>query len=173
MGVYKTTRGRRRHHQTRERLLKSAKSLFLLNGLHPVTVDDICLAAGVSKGGFYHHFPNKECVFLSVALEILASEAAPGVSVAGGRAASGLLIELWAWAKRRPPARHRVRALHQQAFMRLCGPSGNTERERLCGVDREAQAALAVFMGIGGVVQQGIALGGDAGERARETARSA
>src|SRR4030065_688260 len=86
----------------RERLLKAARALFLLKGLGAVTIDEICLAASVSKGGFYHHFRNKEDVFLLVALEELGREleslvhAAPGTSTAGS--VDALLRDLWAWA---------------------------------------------------------------------------
>ena len=67
--------------RTRVRLLKAARELFL-NGPHTsVTVEDICLAAGMSKGGFYHHFPDKVAIFLTIALDQLEREA---TSIAGG-----------------------------------------------------------------------------------------
>jgi AcrR family transcriptional regulator len=63
-------------------LIKAARELFLAGSHTSVTVDDICLAAGASKGGFYHHFPDKEGVFLAIALDELEREAA---SIADGR----------------------------------------------------------------------------------------
>ena len=67
---------------TREGLIKAAKQLFLTGPYTSVTVEDICMAAAVSKGGFYHHFPDKEAVFLTIALDELEREAA---SVADAR----------------------------------------------------------------------------------------
>ncbi|MCR4433139.1 MAG: TetR/AcrR family transcriptional regulator [Caldiserica bacterium] len=52
--------------ETRSILLKEAENLFALRGYDAVSVDDICQAAGVSKGGFYHHFSSKEALFLEL-----------------------------------------------------------------------------------------------------------
>ncbi len=52
---------------TRERILDAALSVFAGKGYHRATVDDIVRASGTSKGAVYHHFPNKEAVFLALA----------------------------------------------------------------------------------------------------------
>jgi AcrR family transcriptional regulator len=49
---------------TRETLLHTALELFVQKGYDNVTVDDIVLKAGASKGGFYHHFISKSAVLL-------------------------------------------------------------------------------------------------------------
>lgn len=140
----------------REGLLKAAKALFLLNGLASITVDDICLAAGTSKGGFYHHFADKESVFLEVALEELEREMARSAPSARDEVethdVSPLLLDLWAWAPRRPQTRRRIRTLHRRALRRLSRLPGPTAREKPSDGDRQAQAALALFVGIGRVV---------------------
>lgn len=41
-------------------LVDSAQALFLTKGYESTTVADIIARAGVSKGGFYHHFLSKE-----------------------------------------------------------------------------------------------------------------
>ncbi len=41
-------------------LLDTAKKIFLEKGFNAATVNDILLAAGLSKGGFYHHFKSKD-----------------------------------------------------------------------------------------------------------------
>jgi len=157
--------------RARDRLLKAAKVLFLLRGLIAVTVDDVCLAADVSKGGFYHHFPDKESPFLEVALEELRREmdllAPPTLDVARGRGASAILLDLWAWAPRRPQARRRVRAVHRRALRRLSRLAGQATRRTPPTGDREAQAALALLMGIGRVVQRATAQYSTASERER------
>jgi TetR/AcrR family transcriptional regulator, fatty acid metabolism regulator protein len=51
---------------TRERILDAALSVFADRGYHRATVDDIVRVSGTSKGAVYHHFPNKEAVFLAL-----------------------------------------------------------------------------------------------------------
>jgi len=158
-----------RHPGGRERLLKAARALFLLKGLDAVTVDDICLAASVSKGGFYHHFHNKEDVFLLVALGELGREleslvhAVPGTSNAGS--ADALLLDLWSWAPRRPRAHRRVLNMHRRALRGLSGPDGAEAGRGQAGGDREAQAMLALLLGTGWIAQRALVSLAYAGER--------
>lgn len=59
-GVRPRSRGRQdRSRRTRDRLIATATGLFVDRGIEEVTVDDICLEAGVAKGTFYFHFPAK------------------------------------------------------------------------------------------------------------------
>jgi AcrR family transcriptional regulator len=44
----------------RNELLDSAQALFFNKGYEATTVADIIEKAGVSKGGFYHHFTAKD-----------------------------------------------------------------------------------------------------------------
>lgn len=52
---------------TRTRLLDAAVRLVRAKGLNATTVDDLCAAAGVSKGAFFHHFDSKERLAVAVA----------------------------------------------------------------------------------------------------------
>jgi TetR/AcrR family transcriptional repressor of nem operon len=45
---------------TRTKLLDAARDVIRTQGFAATTVDDICAAAGVSKGSFFHHFASKE-----------------------------------------------------------------------------------------------------------------
>lgn len=45
---------------TRTRLLDAARDVIRAQGYAATTVDDICAAAGVSKGSFFHHFGSKD-----------------------------------------------------------------------------------------------------------------
>ena len=45
---------------TRTALLDAALKVIRSKGYNATTVDDICAAAGVTKGSFFHHFANKE-----------------------------------------------------------------------------------------------------------------
>lgn len=56
-----------KHRSTRfDRLLISAASLFARWGFDKTSMDDIAREAGVSKGGVYLEFPNKEALFKAV-----------------------------------------------------------------------------------------------------------
>lgn len=46
--------------ETRKALLDSALRLFDEKGYHATSVEDIVIAAGVTKGALYHHFAGKE-----------------------------------------------------------------------------------------------------------------
>ncbi len=55
-----------RSEETRHRILEAATRLFSESGYDASGVAEICQAAGVSKGAFYHHFPSKQAVFLEL-----------------------------------------------------------------------------------------------------------
>src|SRR5690606_23038280 len=44
----------------RRRILDAAVDMVRRNGFSATSVDDLCAAAGVTKGAFFHHFRNKE-----------------------------------------------------------------------------------------------------------------
>lgn len=46
----------------RTRLLTAAHGVVRQKGYAATSVDDLCRAAGVTKGGFFHHFPTKEAL---------------------------------------------------------------------------------------------------------------
>lgn len=48
---------------SRDKLLDAATRLFHENGYQAVTVNDICEAAQLTKGAFYHHFDSKESLY--------------------------------------------------------------------------------------------------------------
>ncbi len=52
-----------RSEETRQHILEAATHLFSKMGYDATGVAEICQAAGVSKGAFYHHFPTKQAVF--------------------------------------------------------------------------------------------------------------
>ncbi len=59
-------RHEQRSGETRGRLLQAAEALFARSGYDGTGVSEICEAAGVSKGAFYHHFATKQDVFLAL-----------------------------------------------------------------------------------------------------------
>ena len=85
----------------RTRLLEAARDVIRAQGFAATTVDDLCKAAGVTKGAFFHHFKDKE------AMGVAAAER--WSSVTGG---------LFAQAPYHAPADPRDRVLAYIAFRR-------------------------------------------------------
>jgi TetR/AcrR family transcriptional repressor of nem operon len=52
-------------HDTKTRLLDAALHVIRAKGYAATTVDDLCAAAGVSKGSFFHHFKSKDSLALA------------------------------------------------------------------------------------------------------------
>ena len=46
----------------RRRLMDEAKKLAIESGISAITVQAVASAAGVTKGGFLHHFPSKQAL---------------------------------------------------------------------------------------------------------------
>lgn len=55
----------------REAVIDAATELFATRPWETVTIADVLAAAGISKGGFYHHFPSKEELLVAVVLRIV------------------------------------------------------------------------------------------------------
>lgn len=51
----------------REKLLNAALAVIRTKGYSATTVDDLCEAAGVTKGAFFHHFKSKEDLAVAAA----------------------------------------------------------------------------------------------------------
>jgi TetR/AcrR family transcriptional regulator, transcriptional repressor for nem operon len=51
----------------RTRLLDAALRIVREKGYHAATVDELCVAAGVTKGAFFHHFKSKEELAIAAA----------------------------------------------------------------------------------------------------------
>ena len=106
-----------RSRATRDQIVHSALTVFALKGFAASSMDDICLAAGCSKGGLYHHFPTKRAV-LSGVIDRLAESGAllppfppgPLQPAALGR----VLIEVWAEAARDAALRTQLRERYER-----------------------------------------------------------
>jgi AcrR family transcriptional regulator len=55
-----------RSEETRNHILEAATQLFSKYGYDATGVAEICQAAGVSKGAFYHHFTSKQAIFMEL-----------------------------------------------------------------------------------------------------------
>src|ERR1700730_13981766 len=75
---------------TREKILQAALEIFAEKGYHRALVDDIVRASQTSKGAVYHHFPNKEALFLALVDEFSARLAeSVAAAIGGARGALG------------------------------------------------------------------------------------
>jgi len=63
----------KRGQETHTHIIQAALDLFAKNGYEAASVADICEAAEVSKGAFYHHFPSKQILFQEAMEEWLES----------------------------------------------------------------------------------------------------
>jgi TetR/AcrR family transcriptional repressor of nem operon len=54
-------------HESKTKLLNAALNTIRAKGYSATTVDDICHAAGVTKGSFFHHFKSKDDLALAAA----------------------------------------------------------------------------------------------------------
>ncbi len=52
-------------HPSQTRLLDAALQVLRSKGYAATTVDDVCAAAGVTKGSFFHHFKGKQAMVLA------------------------------------------------------------------------------------------------------------
>ncbi|MCJ2083718.1 TetR/AcrR family transcriptional regulator [Methylobacterium sp. J-090] len=65
------SRRRKQPELVRRTLLDCAARLALEQGLAAVTVQAVCEAAGVTKGGLFHHFASKQALIDAVVAELL------------------------------------------------------------------------------------------------------
>lgn len=97
---------------TRDQIVQSALTVFALKGYSASSMDDICLAAGCSKGGLYHHFRTKLAV-LSGVVDRLGQTGGLLPPFAEGSlqhdAMGRVLIEIWAEAARDGALREQLR----------------------------------------------------------------
>lgn len=54
-------------HESKTKILDAALHVIRAKGYVATTVDDLCSAAGVTKGSFFHHFSSKEELAISAA----------------------------------------------------------------------------------------------------------
>jgi TetR/AcrR family transcriptional repressor of nem operon len=54
-------------HPSKTRILAAAVQVIRAKGYSAMTIDDVCLAAGLTKGSFFHHFKSKEALALAAA----------------------------------------------------------------------------------------------------------
>ncbi|MBI2723777.1 MAG: TetR/AcrR family transcriptional regulator [Chloroflexi bacterium] len=128
---------------SRDKILQAALTVFALKGYAGTSMDDICLASAVSKGGLYHHFPTKRSVLAGV-VNRLAEDGAllppfTGTAVKTVPAASlgRVLLEIWAEATRDAALRGTLKAAYEAQM----------------DAELRSTASLTVILRIGALVQ--------------------
>ncbi|MGV1787919.1 MULTISPECIES: TetR/AcrR family transcriptional regulator [Agrobacterium] len=87
---------------TREKLLTSARKLYLGSGYDGTSIEKIAEDGGFSRGAFYAHFSSKEAIFLEL-VRVDAGMLLPGLLDAVNNAASrnDMIDAICAWADKR------------------------------------------------------------------------
>ncbi len=165
-----------RAEQTRARIIAAAEGSIARQGYDATSVDDICRAAGVTKGGFYHHFPSKQALFveileswlskLDVSLEEVGADAATvperllrmgqlGGHILNQRSGQlRILLEFWVQAAHDPTVWEAATApfrRYQQSLAVLIG--SGIDEGTLEGVDSRVAGQAIVSLGVGLILQ--------------------
>ncbi|MFI8524833.1 TetR/AcrR family transcriptional regulator [Promicromonospora sukumoe] len=74
---------------TARQVLDSATDLFAARGFAAVSLDDVAQTAEVTRGAVYHHYGNKQGLFLAVAARLQAQVADAVVAAADGAGKDG------------------------------------------------------------------------------------
>lgn len=109
-----------RRARTRTALIRSARALFLEKGYAATGTPEIVEQAGVTRGALYHHFKDKQALFLAV-IEDEAAQVAAGIDArasASGSPMAALLAGAHAFfAAMRVPGRVRLLLLEGPAVL--------------------------------------------------------
>ena len=98
----------------RDKILDATERVILRDGPHGVSVDAVLLESGMSKGGFFHHFPSKTALLLGLFDRLTRAVAASAERSVGGDAgapARSLCAQIRLAFDRPPRERERNRAL--------------------------------------------------------------
>ena len=79
--------------QTRLNIVRSARRLFNRHGFTEVSIDQIMAEAGLTRGGFYNHFANKEELYIEV-MEDYAEERREAVAGQPAPCGTGTALEI-------------------------------------------------------------------------------
>src|SRR5439155_1683796 len=136
-----------RSEATRGKLLAVARKLFRIRGYARTFIEDIAARAGVTKGAFYHHFPDKKAIFLAVFHET--EQALMEASAAGARGPD-------AWSQFRAGCRAFLEASMDAGVQRIILRDGPVVLGWEAWREIDARYSLGL---IGGALRQALAAG--------------
>jgi AcrR family transcriptional regulator len=179
--------------ETRSRILETALLLFGQRGYDATGVAEICSAAAVSKGAFYHHFSSKQALFLDLLESWLQGvqgdlsgvlEEAPNMvegllgmaartrevfKAADGRLS--IFLEFWAQARKDPEVwRRAVEPLEKFRGIFAAIVTRGVQEGSLRPVDPGLVAQALVSMAVGLIMQGVFDPGGEEWERIAQDA---
>ena len=173
-----------RNEQNRSLLLAAARRVFLAQGYHGATLEQIADEAGFSKGVVYSQFDSKADLFLTLLRARISERAAQNARVAGGLADGGvaallehlagvdrsepewmlLLTEFRVHAARNPEINRRYAEAHERTISGLAGVlAGLQERDEELPLPPRQLAEIMLTVGFGAALEQAAnpdALGG-------------
>jgi AcrR family transcriptional regulator len=86
------TTSRKKGAISREKIIAAAYPLFLKQGYHATTIRQIAQQAGLTMGGIYAHFENKEAIWMAVLIEKHPfHDILPAIEAARGETAAPLM----------------------------------------------------------------------------------
>jgi AcrR family transcriptional regulator len=164
-----------RSEETHAHILDAAVRQFAISGYNAASVDDICAAAGVSKGAFYHHFRTKQAVFLALmegwlgmidmGLEAARMETVPETLAqmtdmlpavfATAEDRLPMFLEFWLQASRDETVWQALIAPYQryQQFFAALVEQGKAEGSLRADVDAQSTAQAIVALAVGLLLQ--------------------
>jgi AcrR family transcriptional regulator len=161
---------------TRHKIMTEAVHLFATQGYNASGVAEICSAAGVSKGAFYHHFPGKQDLFVAVLEEwlagldveidrlgsmsgsvlesLLAMTKVLGAVFLQAEGQLPMFLEFWVQAARNPEIEALVIAPYRRYRRFFAGIiQQGIDRGEFAEVDADMAAEMLVSMAVGYIVQ--------------------
>lgn len=141
--------------ERRRQLLDVAKEEFAERGFHATSMDDLALAAGVTKPVFYQHFASKRALFIAVLEDVggrllaVLTHATAGATTGRERVQEGF------------SAYFRFVVSDRAAFRLLFGASARNDAEFADVVDQvleDAAAAVSMLIEIDGTPEHRLAL---------------
>ncbi len=170
------TTQQQRSEETSAQIMAAAEQCFARQGYDAASVADICAAAGVSKGAFYHHFDSKQALFLALLNRwlagldeqlarlqttpapaherLLAMSALVGDVLAAAGDRLPIYLEFWNRAARDPQVRQATVAPYRQYREYFAGIIAEAVAAgELKPVPPDTVAALLVALAVGLLVQ--------------------
>jgi TetR/AcrR family transcriptional repressor of uid operon len=154
----------------RAAILDAAERCFAQSGFHQASMQDICVAAGMSPGNLYRYFASKEAIIAGIAERNRADAAAAFDAVAGAPSfldgltevarhhmvdssdeTVGLCVEIMAESRRNPAIARMFQGIEDDIKRRLVAllKSAAERGEISAAIDFEAAATMLMVLGDG------------------------